>query len=129
MDDDHALEFLLAFDGHIHMYPEGYWVKFEIKRVAASPERPHGLRYSFTLHDPDGMRLIGYDNAHRIQTRKGRPVEADHWHRTSNDQGRPYNFKDVVTLLGDFRDEIARVLGERGVPATVIATSEKGKKT
>jgi hypothetical protein len=63
---EHALEFLLAFDGHRHHYPEGYYAKFEIKRTELTPERPHGLRYSFTLHGPDGARLLGFGNAHAI---------------------------------------------------------------
>jgi hypothetical protein len=65
-DAEHALEFLLAFDGRRHFYPEGYFLKFEIKRVEPTKQRPHGLSYSFTLHDPDGHRLIGYDNAHTV---------------------------------------------------------------
>lgn len=40
---NHGLEFLLAFDGRIHHLEEGYWLKFEIKRVTAAEERPHGL--------------------------------------------------------------------------------------
>lgn len=63
---DHGLEFLLAFDGRIHHLEKGYWIKFEITRVAASPERPHGLSYSFTLHGPGGRRLVGFDNAHHV---------------------------------------------------------------
>jgi hypothetical protein len=63
---DHGLEFLLAFDGRIHHLNEGYWLKFEIKRMAVAKERPHGLSYSFTLHAPDGTRLVGFDNAHRV---------------------------------------------------------------
>jgi hypothetical protein len=56
ISDDHALEYLLAFDGRVHYFERGFWLKFEIKRVAATPERPHGLRYSFTLHNPRGKR-------------------------------------------------------------------------
>lgn len=43
---EYSLEFLLAFDGRIHHLEEGYWIKFEIKRVTASSERPHGLSHS-----------------------------------------------------------------------------------
>lgn len=125
--DEHTLEFLLAFDGRVHWYDQGYWVKFEIKRVEKTRERPHGLRYSFTLHDPQGQRLIGYDNAHRVQTRKGRTVEADHWHRASDDPGTPYRFTDAATLIGDFMDEVERVLSERGVQVAVVETGEKEK--
>lgn len=65
-DPEHGLEFLLAFDGRIHHVEGGYWLKFEIKRVEATKERPHGLSYSFTLHAPDGERLVGFDNAHGV---------------------------------------------------------------
>lgn len=54
---DYGLEFLLAFNGRIHHLEEGYWIKFEIKRVKATGKRPHGLAYSFTLHAPEGARL------------------------------------------------------------------------
>lgn len=127
--DEHTLEFLLAFDGRLHEYPHGYWVKFEIKRVEETPKRPHGLRYSLTLHDPQGTRLIGYDNAHRVRTRKGRTVEADHWHSAPDDPGTPYSFTNAAKLIGDFFDEVERVLTERGVPAVVTKTSEKERKT
>jgi hypothetical protein len=63
---EHTLEFLLAFDGRRHVYPEGYHLRFEIRRVAPTSERPHGLRYSFTLHDRNGKRLLGFDNAHGV---------------------------------------------------------------
>jgi hypothetical protein len=64
---DHGLEFLLAFDGRTHHLEEGYWLKFEIKRAAAA--EAHGLSYSFTLHAPDGTRLVGFDNAHDVPAR------------------------------------------------------------
>ena len=34
------------------------WVKFVVKQVAVSPERPHGLDYSLTLHDEDGSGCL-----------------------------------------------------------------------
>ncbi|ANH06253.1 DUF6516 family protein [Shinella sp. HZN7] len=63
---EYTLEYLLAFNGREHHFPEGYFVKFEIKQVDPTPERPHGLRYSLTLHGPKGTRLIGFDNAHPV---------------------------------------------------------------
>lgn len=126
---EYALEFLLAFDGRIHHLEEGYWIKFEIKRVKPSRERPHGLSYSFTLHAPSGRRLIGFDNAHGVAATgsryKTRPRTRDHWHRTENDAGRPYLFVDVETLLDDFFSEVERVLQERGLGTRVIAVEEK----
>src|SRR5580704_3552839 len=70
--NEYGLVFLLAFDGRIHRLEEDYWIKFEIKRVKASKERPHGLSYSFTLHAPDGTRLVGFDNANSIPARGSR---------------------------------------------------------
>jgi hypothetical protein len=47
---EHTLAFLLEFDGRVHWLEEGYWLKFEVRRVEPTPERPHGLRYALTLH-------------------------------------------------------------------------------
>lgn len=114
---EHALEFLLAFDGRRHWYEGGYHIRFEIKRVAATPERPHGLRYSFTLHDPDNERLIRFDNAHPVVAKGSqfnpKPVAADHWHRDETDDGRPYDFIDAENLIEDFFNEVERVLTAR----------------
>lgn len=46
-----SLENLLNLDGEIFPMDNGYWVKFEAKRVQASTSIPHGVRYSLTLHD------------------------------------------------------------------------------
>lgn len=124
--DEHTLEFLLAFDGAFYGMEDGHWIKFEIRRGEPTKERPHGLRYSFTLHDPDGKRLMGFDNAHRVQTVRGRSITADHWHRTSDDEGRPYEFKDANTLLADFFREVRRVLNEKGLSDRILNTETKG---
>ena len=125
---DHGLEFLLAFDGRIHHLEKGYWIKFEIRRVEMTAERPHGLSYSFTLHAPDGRRLVGFDNAHEVPPRgslfKRRGKASGHWHRTEKDPGRPYVFKDAETLIDDFFDEVERVLTDRGVALRVIGEEE-----
>ena len=60
---EHELAYLLDFDGAIYLFDEGYWVKIEVKRTTPTPQRPHGLSYSLTLHDPRGVRLLGFDNA------------------------------------------------------------------
>ena len=125
---EHTLEFLLGFDGHVHRYAGGYWLKFEIRKVEASDGKPHGLDYSFTLHGPDNRRLIGFDNAHGVPAKgarfKKRPKTMDHWHRTETDEGRPYAFKDAETLLDDFFDEVERVLTEHGIPFEVVEVTE-----
>jgi len=38
---------------------------------AAAARGPHGLKYSLTLHGPDGSRLIGFDNAHPVRESRG----------------------------------------------------------
>jgi hypothetical protein len=123
---DHDLEFLLGFDGRIHHLEKGYWLKFEIARVTATTNRPHGLSYSFTLHAPNGTRLVGFDNAHDVPARgsrfKRRDKKADHWHRTEKDPGRPYEFRDAETLIDDFFDEVERVLRDRGIGLRVTGT-------
>src|ERR1700693_1211886 len=128
---EHALEFLLAFDGHVHHLDGDYWLKFEVTRVGPTTERPHGLSYSFTLHAPDGTRLVGFDNAHSVPatgSRFKRPPDAnDHWHRTKSDPGRPYQFKDAETLIDDFFNEVERMLGERGIGMTVVTVEEIGR--
>lgn len=126
---DHALEYLLGFDGRVHHYQGGYRIKFEIKRVPAGGERPHGLRYSFTLRAPDGNRILGFDNAHMVPARgsvyKKRPVTADHWHRTEDDPGRPYAYAGAEQLVNDFFDEVERILTERGIPLEVTRVDDR----
>jgi hypothetical protein len=117
------LEFLLGFDGRIHHLEGGYWLKFDIKKVAGSSERPHGLRYSFTMHDPQGRRLVGFDNAHQTP-RTGNPyrkrsIAYDHWHRRQNDEGQPYDFISAEQLLMDFESEVRRVLSEMNVDSNL----------
>ena len=125
---EYGLEFLLAFDGRIHHLEEGYWLKFAIRRVEATKERPHGLSYTFTLHAPDGTRLVGFDNAHGAAGRhsgfRAGPPASDHWHRSEHDPGRPYLFKDAETLIEDFFNEVERVLGERGIGTGVVDVEE-----
>ena len=80
---DYGLEFLLAFDGRVHHLDKGYWIKLVVKRRKTTPKRPHGLSYSFTLHAPNGTRLVGFDNAHDVPasgSKFGRqPHASDHW--------------------------------------------------
>jgi uncharacterized protein DUF6516 len=131
-DADHGLEFLLPFDGSVHHLEEGYWIKFEIKRIDATKRRPHGLSYSFTLHAPDGTRLLGFDNAHGVApagSKFKRPPEAsDHWHRTEEGPGRPYAFTDTDRLLQDFFREVRRILADRGISETVVKIEQKRER-
>ena len=123
---DHGLELLLAYDGRVEYLPAGYSLKFVIRAEAPTAERPHGLRYSFTLHDPSNRRVLGFDNAHRVKPlgrNKCRPPTHDHWHRDASDRGRPYAFTDAATLLSDFYNEAERLLRGRGIVLEVIGES------
>jgi hypothetical protein len=123
---DYGLALLLDYDGRIEYLPGGYYLKFVIRSVKQSTDRPHGLSYSFTLHDPRHKRVMGFDNAHRPKPlRRGtkQQTEHDHWHRTVSDKGRPYAFVDAATLLQDFYAQAERVLRERGIELDVIDES------
>jgi Family of unknown function (DUF6516) len=63
---DHSLDNLLALDSAIIVLERDYWVKFEAKEIKQSEGRPHGIKYSLTLHNKYGERIIGFDNAHKI---------------------------------------------------------------
>src|SRR5205807_8429597 len=67
---DSNLDTLLLLDGELFFIGDCY-VKFVIKTVPPTPERPHGLSYSLTLHDQAGERLVGFDNAHPVGERRG----------------------------------------------------------
>jgi len=126
---DHTLEFLLAFDGLIHWLENGYSLRFVIKKVNQTPTRPHGLDYSFTLHDGEGKRILGFDNAHPVRRPSGKykkkAATADHWHRAAADKGRPYKFVDADTLLADFFKEVYRELEKRKISSDVLKVTKR----
>ena len=116
-DRDPGLDTLLELHGQTLFVDEaGHWVKFVVVRVEVTPERPHGLSYSLTLHAPDGARLVGFDNAHPVRKRRGpgtrRRRGRDHRHRLHT--VGPYCYKDAAALLEDFWNAVDAVLKERG---------------
>jgi hypothetical protein len=91
----------------------GYWVKIEAWEVRVCDAAPHGIRYSLTLHNPKGVRILGYDNAHAIKLSSGysgRKHPYDHKHRNANDPGIRYSFKDAYQLLSDFFADVDKAL-------------------
>jgi len=116
-DRDHSLDTLLELDGVMYTVDDTgcCWVKFEIVRIAVSPERPHGLKYSLTLHDEKGTRLLGFDNAHPVRKGAGpgarTRIEYDHKH--AGERIRFYDYMDAATLLADFWTEVETVMKER----------------
>lgn len=117
MEKDPVIGTLLELNGSIFDQGGGYWIKLEAWQVAVSKEIPHGIRYSLTLHEPYGKRILGYDNAHAVKPPKkfkyaGRILAYDHKHRHVSDKGVPYEFKDAQQLLNDFFADVDCVLSE-----------------
>jgi hypothetical protein len=117
MHEDPGICTLIDLNGQIIDQGEGYWIKIDAWMIEASQEVPHGIRYSLTLHEPYGKRILGYDNAHTIKLPKkfkfaGRRLVYDHKHRHASDQGVPYEFQNAHQLLADFFAEVDRVLQE-----------------
>lgn len=105
-DTDPELEALLNLNGYRYYNREdGFWIKLEIVEVTPTEQRPHGIKYSLTLHDRNGTRIIGFDNAHtvRLPGRKrygGRKITYDHRHRL--EKILDYEFESPAQLLEDF---------------------------
>ena len=118
MRRDTGLDTLLDLDGSIIDQGDGYWINIKARLLEQpSEERPHGISYSLTLHDPSNRRILGFDNAHAIKgtVRKkyyGRRLEYDHKHRSIKDKGVPFEFVDAYQLLEDFFNEVDKVLKE-----------------
>jgi Family of unknown function (DUF6516) len=111
---DPTLDALLDLDGVVLVVdPDGgHWVRFVATRVPISPEKPHGIDYSLTLHGPGGERLAGFDNAHRVGPQRPGAAQ-DHRHRLRT--VRPYEYQDAATPLSDFWAVVDAMLRERGV--------------
>lgn len=103
---DRGLDTLLDLDDERMVMEDGSWVKFEVRRVRPTLERPHGIEYSLTYHDRQNRRILGFDNAHAVQVKRrgyrGRRVEYDHRHAHPQDKGEPYDFESPEQLLADF---------------------------
>lgn len=116
MSTDNGLKYLLDLDGQILAQEGGCWIKIEVRLLdKPTKECPHGIKYSLTLHDRYGKRLLGFDNAHAIKTGKrgrftGRRVIYDHKHEHSTSKGVPYTFKSAAQLLKDFFEEVDKIL-------------------
>jgi hypothetical protein len=115
MSTNIGLETLLDLAGSIIDQGSGYWIKIDAWVVEPMDEVPHGIRYALTLHEPNGKRILGYDNAHAVKPAgrfkfAGQRLPYDHRHRHSSDKGIPYTFVDAHQLLSDFFAEVDRVL-------------------
>jgi hypothetical protein len=113
--EDTTIKHLLDLDGERFCIDEslGLWVKLEAKQVTPTIDRPHGIKYSLTLHDKSNIRIMGFDNAHAIEFGKKKNVapkkKYDHWHRSSSDEGKPYNYENAGKLMEDFWKEVDKM--------------------
>ena len=115
MKRDRGLDRLLSLDGLSFRDDSGYWWKIEARQVAPTPARPHGIKYSLTLHDAHGERVLGFDNAHAVSGRPGGKyageiVEYDHVHNAGKGKTLPYTFHSADQLLVDFFTAVNKVL-------------------
>jgi Family of unknown function (DUF6516) len=111
--EDHELEVLLSLDGFEFQFARGYTVKIAAQIAEPTSDRPHGIKYSLTLHDPNGRRIYGLDNAHRVRRSR---AAFDHRHIYGARRIIPYIYRGPVELLEDFYREVERILRERGAP-------------
>lgn len=90
---------------------DGWWIKITARTVPKTEDRPHGIDYSLTLHDPDDQRRLGYDNAHIIKIGTGPGAKKsdtkDHTHK--GERVVPYDFKSPEQLLVDFWADVDKI--------------------
>lgn len=113
---DPSLEALLDLNGEVFPMDNGYWTKFEARRIDPDKHAPHGIRYSLTLHNKHNERVPGFDNSHGIKSKRRkystRKVTWDHKHR--KEKISSYQFESAGQLLEDFWNEVERYLREWG---------------
>lgn len=117
MSRDSSLDALLDLDGQVFVLDAKahFWVKFEVRRIEPTADKPHGLDYSLTLHCVSGERLVGFDNAHSVAG-SGPGSKRRAWdHKHCLKTVRPYEYSDAASLLSDFWAAVDAVLKERGI--------------
>ena len=112
---DQELQTLLDLDGSAYWRKKKYWIKMEACQVKPDEHRPHGIKYSLTLHDRNKTRLLGYDNAHDVKRKGRRPkkytgriVTYDHVHK--QDKIERYLFTSASQLLIDFWNAANKIM-------------------
>jgi len=118
MERDQTLDTLIDLDGLVFVVDQSgqHWVKFEVRSIPPTREKPHGLDYSLTLHGPSGERLVGFDNAHSVKASEGPGGKREVWdHKHRLRTIRPYDYVNAAALIEDFWKLVDDVLEERGV--------------
>ncbi len=77
---------------------KGWQVIIKVWKVPVSRTSPECMDYSLSLISPDGERVVRYDN---------------HWpkghHRHVLGEEGPYAYKDIETLIADFKADITKI--------------------
>jgi hypothetical protein len=109
---DEPMQRLLDYDGRRFWLENGWSIRIRVAEAPVTPGRPHGIKYSFTLHDTDGTRLLGFDNAHGVP----RALAFDHRHRFRRTEDLvPYNFVGADELICDFFDAVQQACRQESV--------------
>lgn len=111
--NERSLERLLLLDGEVLEVGGGYWVSIKAWRVAATADKPYGIKYSLCLFAPDDARIVCFDNSHPVRVGKRKTIFSDHVHEGG--KVKPYAYSDADTLLVDFWDAVYRHLKSEGV--------------
>lgn len=121
-----------SYDGYTFWFEHGYYATFRFWRASLPAKSAiHPYRYELVLHEPSGVRIMGFDNAHPIHWKSGkftqRSHNADHWHRDRSDKGRPYAFVSISQLLEDFLQQVEKTLANINVPLGITGVTPTGK--
>jgi Family of unknown function (DUF6516) len=109
---DEAMRRLLDYDRRRYWLTNGWSIRFRVAEVETTATRPHGIKYAFTLHDADGTRLLGFDNAHGV----ARAQAYDHRHRFRRPAELvPYDFRGADELICDFFAAVEQACRHEGV--------------
>jgi len=109
---DEEMRRLLDFHRRLYWLVDGWSMRFRVIEVDESTMRPHGIKYSFTLHDVDGTRLLGFDNAHGV----ARSQAYDHRHRFRRTAELvPYEYQGADRLICDFFDAVEQACKQEGL--------------
>jgi len=109
---DEPLLRLLGYDCRRFWLENGWSICFRIAVAPVTTGRPHGIKYSFTLHDVDRARLLGFDNAHGV----ARAQAYDHRHRFKRTAELvAYDFRGADELIVDFFAAVEQACRQEGV--------------
>jgi hypothetical protein len=114
-------EYFLSLNRQWIGYDNGYWVTCRVTAVQPTEQRPHGFQYSFSLHDGNDDRILGFNNAHTVDVATGparrsrRPIALDHINRKGRTRSEPYKFVSPYKLVEDFFSEVEKILKKEGV--------------